>query len=304
MLLCAVAICWSGSTSAIGQTVDYDGQAQHLYASAKFRAMKEELSRGYDQIVGDMTTLTQIPAPPFQETAKGQAFAAMLRTAGLSSVTIDAVGNVVGLRKGIGSGPTVVVAAHLDTVFPPGTNVMVMREGNRLLAPGIADDSCSLAVLLALKGTSVNSIPISVKMDVDMRSEGQESLDALEKTILAIPKAAVDRENAVRSTKEGHITYALKSLGDRPVGHVADTAPITRVAVAAGRAAGLEPTFQANSTDANLPMSLGIQAVSLASGFEASRMHSLDENLVLDKPKNIVNMTAALATLLLLAGTQ
>jgi acetylornithine deacetylase/succinyl-diaminopimelate desuccinylase-like protein len=73
----------------------------------------------------------------------------MLRAHGLAEVEQDAAGNVMGLRRGTGNGPLVVVAAHLDTVFPAGTDVRVRREGTRLFAPGVGDDSRSLAVLLA-----------------------------------------------------------------------------------------------------------------------------------------------------------
>ncbi len=73
----------------------------------------------------------------------------MLATHGLSDVEIDAVGNVMGLRRGTGNGPLLVVAAHLDTVFPAGTDVKVRREGTKLFAPGVGDDTRSLAVLLA-----------------------------------------------------------------------------------------------------------------------------------------------------------
>ena len=73
----------------------------------------------------------------------------MLAAHGLTEVETDAVGNVMGLRRGIGNGPLLLVAAHLDTVFPAGTDVTVRREGTRLFAPGVGDDTRSLAVLLA-----------------------------------------------------------------------------------------------------------------------------------------------------------
>ena len=68
--------------------------------------------------------------------------------ADLTDVEIDAEGNVIGVRKGTGTGPLIAIAAHLDTVFPEGTNVKVRREGTRLYAPGVGDDSRALAVLL------------------------------------------------------------------------------------------------------------------------------------------------------------
>ena len=63
-------------------------------------------------------------------------------------LNVDGEGNVLGLRKGKGRGLLAVVA-HLDTVFPEGTDVKVKRDGTKLLAPGVSDDSRGLAVMLA-----------------------------------------------------------------------------------------------------------------------------------------------------------
>src|SRR6185503_6496451 len=81
---------------------------------------------------------------------RAKLFAEMLRQSGLTDVQIDSEGNVIGVRKGSGNGPLIAIAAHLDTVFPEGTNVKVRREGTKLYAPGIGDDSRALAVLLAI----------------------------------------------------------------------------------------------------------------------------------------------------------
>ncbi|QAY75332.1 M20/M25/M40 family metallo-hydrolase [Sphingosinicella sp. BN140058] len=108
------------------------------------------LDREHDRIVADIVTLTEIPAPPFQEKARGNAYLEMLRAAGLGDVEMDEEGNVLGVWRGTGpaGGPMVAIAAHLDTVFPAGTPIKVRREGTRLSAPGIGDDTRSLAVLL------------------------------------------------------------------------------------------------------------------------------------------------------------
>ena len=94
--------------------------------------------------------LTKSPRPHSRKANGHALFAQMLRESGLSDVEIDPEGNVLGLRKGTGSGPLIAIAAHLDTVFPEGTDVRVKRTGNRLLAPGVGDNSRSLAVLLAI----------------------------------------------------------------------------------------------------------------------------------------------------------
>jgi len=91
--------------------------------------------------------ITETAAPPFGEEARATLVAELWRAAGLQ-VTRDTVGNVVAPVGG-GRGPRVLVAAHLDTVFGEGTDVSVRRHGERLCAPGIGDNSASLAVLTA-----------------------------------------------------------------------------------------------------------------------------------------------------------
>src|SRR4029079_5564914 len=103
----------------------------------------------YDRIVREIIQLTEIEAPPFKEEKRGGAYLDMLKQHGLTNVERDAEGNVMGRRKGTREGPMIAIAAHLDTVFPEGTNVKVKREGTRLSAPGIGDDTMALAVLLA-----------------------------------------------------------------------------------------------------------------------------------------------------------
>ena len=108
------------------------------------------IDRDHDRLVAEIITLTEIPAPPFKEDKRGAAYLEMLRAARAHDVERDDEGNVMGLRKGTGGGPLVAIAAHLDTVFPEGTDVKVKRDGTRLSAPGIGDDTRSLAVLLAM----------------------------------------------------------------------------------------------------------------------------------------------------------
>jgi tripeptide aminopeptidase len=391
-----------------------------LMASRDFATARASLDGDYDRIVKDLITLTEIPAPPFKEDARAKAYLEMLRAEGLTDVEIDGEGNAMGLRKGNGNGPLLVVTAHLDTVFPAETNVKVRREGNKLLAPGIGDDTSSLPVLLAFiramkaagittkgdilfmgnvgeegpgdlrgvkylftkgkykdrikqfisfepgqarvtdagvgskrykitfkgpgghslgafglvnpayamaaamvefgkmqvpakprtvfnvgiveGGTSVNSIPFEMAMTVDMRSEGVAELKAEEDYLLALVPKAVAGENATRSTAKGPITADIKLIGDRPVGATPRNADIVQTAAAAVAAGGGTPIFGAGSTDSNFPMSIGIPAVTLGSGFQTERSHSLDEALLLDRPKDVKHMAMGLATILSLAG--
>ncbi|HTB43691.1 MAG TPA: M20/M25/M40 family metallo-hydrolase, partial [Acetobacteraceae bacterium] len=313
------------------------------------------------------------------------------------------------------------VAAHLDTVFPPGTDLTVRREGTKLFAPGVGDDTRSLAVLLAWLramdaagirtradilfvgdvgeegpgdlrgmrylfqqgrykdristfitvdspdmeriatggvgskryrvtfngpgghsygafglvnpmyamadaiarlgrvkvparpkttysasvtggGTSINSIPNSVWTDFDLRSEAPEELDRLEREFLALVTDAVAAENAARSTRSGAVTADIVKIGDRPAGHTDESSELVRLAQAALEAHGFAPKCEASSTDANIPMSLGIPAIKIGSGGSGGRGHSLEEWIDVEPEASVRGMTAGLAALLAVAG--
>jgi len=120
-------------------------------------ASQESVRKGLDFIKGDhentvaeQKQICAIPAPPFKERARAEDFQKRLAALGLSDVQMDKEGNVFGFRPGAGKGPKLLVAAHLDTVFPEGTDVSVKEKDGKLYAPGIADDSRGLAALLAI----------------------------------------------------------------------------------------------------------------------------------------------------------
>ena len=94
--------------------------------------------------------LTEIEAPPFKEEKRAKRFADYFTTLGLDSVWIDEVGNVLGLMKGTEGNKTVALDAHLDTVFPEGTEVTVRIKKDTLFAPGIGDDTRGLSMVLTL----------------------------------------------------------------------------------------------------------------------------------------------------------
>ena len=106
-----------------------DARARQIVTSAPFKAAVAVFDRDHDRFVNELILLTEIPAPPFGEKARGETYLQMLREAGLEDVTMDSEGNVMGLRRGRGGAPLLAVAAHLDTVFPEGTNVKVKRAG-------------------------------------------------------------------------------------------------------------------------------------------------------------------------------
>ncbi|HWH18723.1 MAG TPA: M20/M25/M40 family metallo-hydrolase [Allosphingosinicella sp.] len=153
---------------------------KRIVESPVFAKAVASLDAGHDQWVRDVITLTEIPAPPFNEEARAKAYAAMLRERGLSDVEIDEEGNALGLRKRTGGGgKLVVVSAHLDTVFPAGTDVKVRREGEKLHAPGVGDDSAGLATLLAFID-AMNAAGIRTRDDIlFVGTVGEEGLGDL-----------------------------------------------------------------------------------------------------------------------------
>ncbi len=102
-----------------------------------------------DEITEEQISICSIPASPFAEKERAEYFRKRLCEIGLVNARLDEEGNCVALRQGRSLSPLLVVSAHLDTVFPPGTDFTVRRVASRLLAPGISDDGCGLAALLA-----------------------------------------------------------------------------------------------------------------------------------------------------------
>jgi acetylornithine deacetylase/succinyl-diaminopimelate desuccinylase-like protein len=176
-----------GNVRPPAPTSPFTKQAKALIASKSFKVAKDTLAAGYDQTVADIVTLTEIPAPPFGETEKGKAYLAMLAKEGLTDLETDAAGNVMGLRKGSGGGGLLVVAAHLDTVFPAGTNVKVRREGDKLYAPGIGDDTVGLGSILAIL-RAINAAGIQTRSDIlfvgDVGEEGPGDLRGMKELFL------------------------------------------------------------------------------------------------------------------------
>ncbi len=122
--------------------------ADKAVASARKAIREMEVATIETQIA-----VCEVPAPPFGEAARARLMKGLFERAGLTAVRIDQEGNVLGERPGRERGPRVVVSAHLDTVFPKGTDVRVTRKGNVLAGPGIGDDCRGLAVLLAVART-------------------------------------------------------------------------------------------------------------------------------------------------------
>lgn len=364
-------------------------------------ATNATVRRALDRIKADnawtldqQVSICEIPAPPFKESVRGAEYKRRLEALGLT-VRIDSIGNVIAERRGTGDGPTVMIAGHLDTVFPEGTDVKVKREGTRFTGPGIGDDCRGLAVVLAVArafqmekvattgtvifvgnvgeegpgnlrgvrhlfereykgridyfisvdgtglgvtsravgsnryrvtykgpgghsygafgmpspihalgraisaiadiqvpttpkatfnvgivegGTSVNTISPSGAMDVDLRSESPKALADLDAKFQTAVRNALTAENARWPQSRVRITMQLDTIGIRPAGAQPDDVPIVRAATAAAKALGFTAPTTASSTDANLPMSLGIPAITIDGGGDGRGAHATTES--------------------------
>ncbi len=127
-----------------------DTAVHRLISDPHVQSALDFVQQNEPRVVDYQIELTQIPAPPFKESVRAKAFAEMLRARDLENVRIDSEGNVLGERPGRSAKPRLVFTAHLDTVFPEGTEVEVERDGEVLKAPGIGDDGRGLAVLLGV----------------------------------------------------------------------------------------------------------------------------------------------------------
>jgi tripeptide aminopeptidase len=129
-------------------------------------------------IVAEWIRLVEIPAPSRKEQARAQYIRAEMEKLGLSDIRADDMSNVSGVRKGAGGGPTVVFAAHMDTVFPEGTDLKVKREGDILRAPGIGDDTSNLMAVLEMF-RALNRGGVQTKGDLVFLASVQEEIGLL-----------------------------------------------------------------------------------------------------------------------------
>jgi acetylornithine deacetylase/succinyl-diaminopimelate desuccinylase-like protein len=122
----------------------------------------EFLKGDHEQTIKEQIVITQIPAPPFKEQKRAAFILSQLESLGLEDCQMDEEGNVFGTLRGTGSGPVIFVSAHLDTVFPEGTDTTVKEIDGLLYAPGICDDTSGVAEMLsvirAFKETNIKNI--------------------------------------------------------------------------------------------------------------------------------------------------
>ncbi len=138
------------TTLAISATLAATADAQSAPSDRRLGAALDTIRAANEWTLAQQVSICEIPAPPFKETVRARELQTRFESLGLTNVRIDAEGNVIGERRGTGSGPSVVLSGHLDTVFPEGTDVSVTRDGGVFSGPGIGDDCRGLAVILAV----------------------------------------------------------------------------------------------------------------------------------------------------------
>lgn len=125
-------------------------------------------------------------------------------------------------------------------------------------------------------GTSVNSIPFEAWIEVDMRSESQSRLMQLDSLFNAAMRRALAEQNAMPHDGE-NLTVDIQLVGDRPSGEIPQRAPLIQRAIAVTEHFGNRPTLDRSSTDANVPISRGIPAITIGAGGVSANSHSLNE---------------------------
>jgi acetylornithine deacetylase/succinyl-diaminopimelate desuccinylase-like protein len=150
-------------------------------------------------------------------------------------------------------------------------------------------------------GTSVNSIPFETSMLVDMRSESKQELDKIDAAFNAMMREAVEEENRVRSTAQGRLMVDVKLIGDRPVGETPTASAHVQYAAETVKAFGLSPRFNFGSTDSNIPIAMGIPAITIGRG-PGGRGHALDEYTTVERSSTVQSVKVAMTILLAIAG--
>lgn len=198
-----------------------------LMQDTAVKAALDRVKRDEGQVIDEQVRLCEIPAPPFQETARGEAVRRAFVAAGLKNVRVDAVGNVIGDRPGLAPRPHLVFTAHLDTVFPEGTKVQTSREGSVIKGPGIGDNCRGLAVLLAvvrqLNATNIQT-PGTITFVANVGEEGLGDLRGVKRLFNQELAGTIDRFVSVDGAGLGITAIAVGSLRYRvtfkgPGGH-------------------------------------------------------------------------------------
>ena len=172
-MLVAIALLQVASTPLTAQTAGSRFSDQ-VRENRTVQDAVQWIDDNYDAQVEEWILITEIPAKSTMEQARGAYVRAQMEAEGLE-VSTDSIGNVTGIRRGAGGGQTVVFAAHMDTVHPQDTDVSVTRDGDILRAPGIFDNSASVANMLATI-RAMNRAGVRTQGDVIFVATVQEEL--------------------------------------------------------------------------------------------------------------------------------
>jgi acetylornithine deacetylase/succinyl-diaminopimelate desuccinylase-like protein len=215
-----------------------------LMRNASVKAALGAVRASEPQTIEEQIRFCEIPAPPFKESARAEVLKRTFETLGLERVRVDRVGNVLGDRPGSEPRGRLVVAAHLDTVFPEGTDVRVKRDGPLLRGPGIGDNCRGLAVLAAivrvLNQAGVTT-PMTVTFVANVGEEGLGNLRGVRELFSGELKGQIDRflsiDNAglmISHLSVGSRRYRVTFKG--PGGHSFGAFGLANPANALGRA--------------------------------------------------------------------
>lgn len=226
--------------------------AADLLKDAAVKAAVDGSKASEEQTTQDQIRFCEVPAPPFHETARGEAVRQTFQQLGLRNVRVDGVGNVLGDRPGAAARPRVVVSAHLDTVFPEHTDVTVKRDGPVLRGPGIGDDCRGLAVLASiarsLRAANVQT-PGTITFVATVGEEGLGDLRGVKQLFKETMAGQIDRFVSIDGTGLGITTTGVGSLRYRvtfrgPGGHSYAAFGLANPIGAMGRAIAKISEFQ------------------------------------------------------------
>jgi tripeptide aminopeptidase len=202
--------------------------ADQLMSDPVVKTAMQAIVSNEPHFIEEQIRLTEIPAPPFHETTRGLELKRLFTQAGLKNVRIDEAGNVLGDRPGAEAHPHLVIAAHLDTVFPDGTDVRVKRSGSVLTAPGIGDDGRGLASLLAMidamqraEITTRGSITFVADTGEEGLGDSRGTKELFNKTLAGQIDSfiSIDGDNPIRIVNVGVGSFRYRVTFTGPGGH-------------------------------------------------------------------------------------
>ena len=216
-----------------------------ILARPEVQTAMQTIKSNEPHFVDEQVRLCEISSPPFHEDKRAAELAHLFKEAGLANIRIDHAGNVLGDRPGAQPHPHLVLAAHLDTVFPPETDVHVTRTGNILKGPGIGDDCRGLAALLSVIH-AMNDAHLTTRGSItfvaDVGEEGPGDLRGMKELFGTTLKSDIDEfisiepGEATRVTNVGVGSNRYRVTFTGPGGHSYGAFGIANPIQAAGRA--------------------------------------------------------------------